>query len=225
MVKTKGIILNQIKYKETSIIVKIFTEELGIKSYIINSVRTKKPKYNPAIFQPLNVVDMVAYDKKTSSINYISELKLHCIFHNIIADPQKAFASIFVSELINKTIKEGETHENTFAFLFAQISNLNNPKTIDSNLFIIKFMLQFCHHLGFGIKNAQEMTRQLLKINRDLKFSSLEENFLNDLILTEDIQIPKDINTIEIIDKLLLYYRIHIPSIYYLKSFDILRIM
>ena len=44
--KTNGIVLNYIKYKETSIISKIYTKEFGLKSYLINGVRTKKGKFN-----------------------------------------------------------------------------------------------------------------------------------------------------------------------------------
>ena len=36
--KTKGIVLHYIKYKETSIIAKIYTENFGLKSYVQWSV-------------------------------------------------------------------------------------------------------------------------------------------------------------------------------------------
>ena len=42
--KTKGIVISFIKYKETSIIVKIYTEKFGIQTYIENGVRSSKGK-------------------------------------------------------------------------------------------------------------------------------------------------------------------------------------
>ena len=42
--KTRGLVLSYIKYKETSIICKIFTESFGIQSYIINGIRNSKSK-------------------------------------------------------------------------------------------------------------------------------------------------------------------------------------
>ena len=57
LIKTRGIVLGFIKYKETSVIVSIYTEAIGLKSYIVNAVRDKK---NRAIFfQPLTILDLV----------------------------------------------------------------------------------------------------------------------------------------------------------------------
>lgn len=42
--KTKGIVIRVVKYGETSVIVSIYTELLGIQSYIVNGVRTSSKK-------------------------------------------------------------------------------------------------------------------------------------------------------------------------------------
>ncbi len=39
---TQGIVLSHIKYRETSIIAKVFTEALGLQAYMVHGVRTKK---------------------------------------------------------------------------------------------------------------------------------------------------------------------------------------
>ena len=49
--KTKGIVLNFIKFKESSIICKIFTESFGLQSYIINGVRSSNKSKNMSLFQ------------------------------------------------------------------------------------------------------------------------------------------------------------------------------
>ena len=66
--KTHGIVLNYIKYKETSIIVKIYTESFGLTSYIVNGVRSKKARHKVAFFQPLTLLDMVVYHKKNTQL-------------------------------------------------------------------------------------------------------------------------------------------------------------
>ena len=42
--QTKGIVLSSIKYAESSIICRIYTESLGLQSYIVNGVRKRKAK-------------------------------------------------------------------------------------------------------------------------------------------------------------------------------------
>jgi DNA repair protein RecO (recombination protein O) len=44
VIKTRGIVLRAIKYSETSVIADIFTEQFGLRSYIISGVRTSKSK-------------------------------------------------------------------------------------------------------------------------------------------------------------------------------------
>ena len=79
IIKTKGIVLSYIKYGETSIICKIYTEENSIQSFIINGIRKSKSK-NTALYQPLTILDLVIYQrshqefkesKKQSLILYI----------------------------------------------------------------------------------------------------------------------------------------------------------
>ncbi len=60
LVKTRGIVLNFIKFRETSIIVRIYTEQLGLQSYIINSVRKKSPGSRMALFQPFTLPGQIS---------------------------------------------------------------------------------------------------------------------------------------------------------------------
>ena len=71
--KTRGIVLNYIKYGESSIIVKIYTEAFGLQTYIINGIRKQKSKWNIAYFQTLTLLQLVVYHKKNGKINRISE--------------------------------------------------------------------------------------------------------------------------------------------------------
>ena len=49
---------------------KIFTDSFGLQSYIINGIRNSKTK-NIALYQPLNILDMVVYYKKKKPQNKI----------------------------------------------------------------------------------------------------------------------------------------------------------
>ena len=42
IIKTNGIVLKYLKYKESSIICKIYTESHGLQSFIVNGVRSTK---------------------------------------------------------------------------------------------------------------------------------------------------------------------------------------
>jgi DNA repair protein RecO (recombination protein O) len=68
--KTQGIVINYVKYKESSIIAKIYTKEFGIQSYIENGVRSARAKNKIALFQPLTLLDLVIYHKEEGYSSY-----------------------------------------------------------------------------------------------------------------------------------------------------------
>ena len=78
--KTNGIVLNYIKYKETSIISKIYTKKFGLKSCIINGIRSKKGRFTLSSFKTLSLLDLVVYENKNSEIGRIKELKFDKIY-------------------------------------------------------------------------------------------------------------------------------------------------
>ncbi len=83
LVKTRGIVLNFIKFRETSIITRVYTEQLGPQTYIVNSVRKKGPGARIALFQPFTLLDMVVYTSPKGGITRISEYKCSYPFASI----------------------------------------------------------------------------------------------------------------------------------------------
>ena len=73
--KTRGIVFSYTEYRETSLIVKIYTELFGIQSYIVNGVRKKNAKLNVGWFQPLTLVELVVYHKERHGLQRISEIR------------------------------------------------------------------------------------------------------------------------------------------------------
>mgnify|MGYP005740669965 FL=1 len=58
IVSTQGIVLNKIKYKENSLIVKVLTRAAGICSFIARIGKGKKKKNISNYFQPLSVIEI-----------------------------------------------------------------------------------------------------------------------------------------------------------------------
>jgi DNA repair protein RecO (recombination protein O) len=92
--KTKGIVIGFIKYGDTSIIAKVYTELYGMQTYIVNGVRSKSSKNKIALFQPLTILDMVVYHKENRDIHRLSEVKCHVIFHSIPFNQKKISMAI-----------------------------------------------------------------------------------------------------------------------------------
>ena len=59
--KTKAIVLQTIKYGDSSLIVKMLTKESGVQSYMVKGVFGKKSKMKAALFQNMTVLNNVMY--------------------------------------------------------------------------------------------------------------------------------------------------------------------
>ena len=175
--KTNGIVLNYIKYKETSIISKIYTKEFGLKSYLINGIRTKKGKFNISSFQPLSLLDLVVYENKNSQIGRIKELKFDKIYFTNHHVQKKISICLFISEVLLKLITFQVPDKNQFNFVRNSLIELDKIVDNYENFHII-FLIKFSKYLGFEISNISDFSN--IKNENELVIS-----FLSEIIISE----------------------------------------
>ena len=175
--KTNGIVLNYIKYKETSIISKIYTKEFGLKSYLINGVRTKKGKFNISSFQPLSLLELVVYENKNSQIGRIKELKFDKIYFTNHHVQKKISICLFISEVLLKLITFQVPDKNQFNFVRNSLIELDKIVDNYENFHII-FLIKFSKYLGFEISNISDFSN--IKNENELVIS-----FLSEIIISE----------------------------------------
>lgn len=149
--KTRGIVLRTVKYGDTSAIVNIFTELFGVQSYMVNGVRSSKPKAKGNLLQPGNILDLVVYHYEQKSIQRISEFKLGYISASLQVNVVKNTVALYMIELLQKSLKEPEQHLELYFFAEDALQTLDKvPLTIAANI-PLYFTLKVAEHLGFRI--------------------------------------------------------------------------
>ncbi len=147
IIKTRGIILRTVKYSETSIIADIYTEGVGLRSYIISGVRTQRSKVAMGLLQVMSLVDIVAYDAP-GKLNRIKEIHAAHIYTALPFDVRRSSIGLFMAEVTRRTIRESEENEALFAFLFDIFQYLDVTVERFTNLHL-SFLLELSGHLGF----------------------------------------------------------------------------
>jgi len=220
LITTKGIVFRVTKYRETSIITNIFTEELGLNSYIVNGVRAAKGKHKIGYFEPLNLVEITAYHKPGRDIERIAEIKSAYTIHNIRQDVYKSAMSMFLVEVLNKCIIERDMNKPLFSFLYNAIVTLDQVKRNHS--FHLQFMLKLTSYLGFGIHDPNTFIEQS---NNESYYDHQEvKQLLKDLIeneLSQEPEISPD-HRQTILNDILFYYQVQL-EIPKLKSIEVLQ--
>ena len=158
--KTKGIVLNFIKFKESSIICKIYTESFGLQSYIVNGVRSSN-KTKMSLFQPLTILDLVVYNKSSVNIQRLKEMKIDVIYMTNHTDIKKISVCIFLSELLSKILSNEPNQNQKFNFLYNSFLIYDGLEKNIKN-FHIQFLLKLTKFFGFQISDSSQITKAYL---------------------------------------------------------------
>ena len=217
--KTRGIVLRYIKYQEASIIVHIFTEKLGLQSYIVNSVR-RKTSNKIALFQPLTLLDLVVYHSDKKQIQRIKEVRCYYAYEKIPWDIGKSAILIFLSEIFSKVIKEGSESEGLFDFINDSLITLDKMRVKTENFHLI-FLIKLSRYFGFFPGSPRQMMAEIhVSTNLSAQLKELEIVFLADI--DSEIQISNKARR-NILNIILAFYQSHFETFSEVKSVKILR--
>lgn len=219
--KTRGIALSYIKFKESSIIAKIFTEAFGMQSYIVNSVRSKKAKTKIALFQPLTMLDLVVYHNKRKDIHRISEMKCQYNFQTIPYNIKKTSIALFLTELLNQALREEGENEQLFIFLHESVLTLDFMNERFEN-FHLQFMILLSKYLGIMPESADGMLKELGHSKIADESFSANINFFIQSSFNQHLKLGKSIRN-EILIFFIDYYRFHYDSVKEFKSIQVLK--
>lgn len=167
IVTTKAIVLSSLKFGDTSLIVKCYTQDEGLKSYLIRGVlKAKKGGVKVAYFQPLTQLKIVANHNTKNNLNSIKEVQVSYPFKTIYNDIVKQSVVMFLSEILSYSIQEEEENSSLFTYLETAFIWLDIHDNVSN--FHLLFLLNLSGFLGFYPD---------LSDNDKLGFNLLEGNF------------------------------------------------
>ncbi len=220
LAKTRGIVLSYIKYRETSIIAKIFTEQFGMQTYLVNSVRSPNSKPKIAYFQPLTLLDMVVYYQRGKEISRISELRCSFNFHTLPFDIRKTTVALFIAEVLSQVLKEEDEPLELFQFLHEAIRHYDEQAENFMD-FHLSFLVQLTGYLGIRPASGAYILNETGRSTEPYRHLGV---FLDQLIQINTSPKP-DFDRLtrnSLIQILIDYYRSHYDSIKAIKSIKVL---
>ena len=152
LVKVNGLVIRSIKYRETSLIFDMYTEQYGLASFIVNGARKPRSRLPASLFQLTNWLEIVAYVKDPRSLNRVKEAQLILPYHDIPFDLHKSSIALFMTEVTQKTIRENEANKGLYHFIFDTYRHLDQTTGPVRDLHLI-FLLKLTQHLGFTPHN------------------------------------------------------------------------
>lgn len=147
---TPALVLHTTEYSETSVIAKVFTRQLGVRSYILKGVRKGGGRTKRNLLQPLSYLDMVVYVNPKTTLNYVKELAPHPSDSQFpIPNSQLENAlRFFMTELLYKTLREEEPDQELFDYIVSALEQLKDPVSAAHAQMPLVFLLRLTRYLG-----------------------------------------------------------------------------
>lgn len=237
LLKTRGIALHCIKYGDNSIIANVYTELFGRQAFMVKGIHGKKAGMKANLFAPLNLLELEVYHKKGHDIQQLKEAINMPAFNNIHTNPAKNAIAFFVAEVLYRMLREEEPNSPLYEFLHSAFQILDIETTKEASNFHLVFLAQLSKYVGFLPLNNFSAThnyfdllngsfvsekpshRHVLQLADSEVFTKL---FQCTFETSASLQIGKQ-ERFALLEKLIGYYKLHIPGMGKINSLQVLR--
>ncbi|MGM5469293.1 DNA repair protein RecO [Flavobacteriaceae bacterium LMO-SS05] len=232
LVKTNAIVLSKLNYRDNDLIVKCYTKQRGVVSYLIRgALKTQKGSSKTAYFQPLSLVLIDEQFRANRSLQSIKEVRIDYLYKTLHTDVLKSAIVMFLSEVLSSVLKEEEQNEQLYLFIENSLRCLDYEAEFSN--FHLLFLIQLTKFLGFYPDDQNKtnpyfnLSNGLFEPKKDVRYSISGENL--DL-LKQLLGINFDrLNTIKLNSKqrhsflnmLLLYFELQLGDFKKPKSLQI----
>ena len=232
LLTTNAIVLSKLKYRDNDLIVKCYTQQLGIVSFLLRSVlKSKKGHSKVAYFQLLSQLQLEVVYKNNRSLQVIKETKLNTIYTSLHSNVLKSSIVMFLSEVLSNTLKEEEKNETLYSYIETTLLWLDTHAEYSN--FHLLFLLNLTRYLGFhpDTKNINNpffnLSEGKFEVKSQGRYSISGENLtlLKQLLgTTFDTLSTVEINAKQrqsFLSMILLYFELHLGSFKTPKSLQI----
>ena len=230
LLSTRGLVLHTTPYLESSVVVKVFTRQLGVRSYIIKGVRGWGGRVKQNLLQPLSCLDMVVYNNEKTDLNYVKELSQllsHSATQPLSYSPTQNALRFFMTEVLYKALREAEP----MPALFDYVESINSSLITHHSSLPITFLLTVARHLGIEPFDNYCTREPLFDLQEGLFVSAPTETTLSPHLsetLHHYLNSPLSnihsplVERIALINALITYYHLHLSGFSHFHSHEIL---
>jgi DNA repair protein RecO (recombination protein O) len=234
--KSRAVVLHQLKYTDSGIIVQAYAREFGRISLIIKGMRTKKSGKQSVFFQPLTVLDIVFYQKESRSIQILRDFSTWYSPVEIYSDVRKSTVALFLSEILTTVLREESPNQAMFDYIENSIIYFDKTGEGFPN-FHIAFLIGLTSYLGFEPGPRSNLADRYFDLENGIFVSLPPEHgnyadpeisgiladfFRSSFDESKSVPLTGNIRN-EILETIIKFYSTHLPGLRKIKSLEVLR--
>ncbi|MCS6934886.1 MAG: DNA repair protein RecO [Chitinophagales bacterium] len=230
---SRAIVLQTIKYSETSIITKLYTDQHGLVSFIVKGVRSVRGKGKAVLFQPLNILHVTYAHRSNKNLQYLREYRQEYVYQSIPHQPLKTAVALFMLETLHRALRSEEADTALFDFVLQSFIRLDQQSLRpDFHLYFLVFLSRY---LGFAPRNNYSTDEPCFHLQDGIFVSAAhrsplvlpesESRYIYELLLADDYSAPPVHRHLDerrkTLRNLIRFYELHIEN-FHLYSPDVL---
>lgn len=235
METTEAIVIQTIKYGDSSLIAHCYTNNFGQQSYMLRGILKAKRKggLQKSYFQPLTILEIEAAQQPAERLGYIKEARIAFPYKKIPFAVHKSTLALFIAEILSEVLNE-ESQANLLLFKFLKKSFILLDQSDKIGNFHLFFLMKLTQHIGF-FPLIENLNHAYFDLKNGISTASAPaeyyvEGSLKSLWVTlcgmkfddlEHITIKKS-DKKRLLEQLLFYYQLHLQHFKSPKSISIL---
>ena len=156
---TRAIVLHHLRYGDSSLIVNLYTENMGRQTVFVKGAFSKKSPVHATMFQSLHLIETDLHHRANRQMQRVANVQVYHQFQSIPFDPVKNCIALFIAEILYKTLREEEANAGLFEFLLHAIQTLDLNEHGTANFHLV-FLVHYTRYLGIypNTENASDRT-------------------------------------------------------------------
>ncbi|MCI5674882.1 MAG: DNA repair protein RecO [Ezakiella sp.] len=187
-IKVEAIILNTIRWKDTSAISQILTDEFGRVPLVSQGVYLEKKYISPSSLQTLSISKLVV--SRGKNMFYLSEVESTNRMDILTKDYKSFLSAHIVIELLQKSLEEGFSIANIYPLTKAYLNSLGKN---DAFLLTAAWIFKFMSFMGYRplicgerldkyYLNSNGITKTSYDIGEYVIIDKLERDYIEHLL-------------------------------------------
>ncbi|MDE7114837.1 MAG: DNA repair protein RecO [Muribaculaceae bacterium] len=233
--KITGIVVDTVRHNDRHNIVTLFTRSRGRIAFLSPVGSGKAGRMRNARLMPLSVVEADVNIRQNRELQSLGSIMPAEVWRNIYFNPVKSSIALFLSEFLNRYLRDSSPDHVAWDFILASLRILDNTDKGLAN-FHIWFLIRFLDIAGIapdlsGYENgdAFDMRGGIPVVDEHIHKDILSPAETRLLVLLSRISVTNmrffrftGNDRRRLLDRILRYYAIHFPGLSGLKSPDVL---
>ena len=227
------IVLSTLRYKDNDLIIKAFSREIGLVSFIHRGVyKPKKGSTKSAFYQVLSQ-NLISTSAKNNDLKTVRDVTSNYLYTSLYTNVFKSSIAMFLSEVLSASIKEEHQNIALFEFLKTAFTYLDLSDHFAN--FHLFFLVKLSKFLGF-YPDFNENAPDSFNLRTGKFELNLQDNYVieGESALFMKAFLKSDFDSYESIkmnskqrndflNNLLLYFELHLIDFRHPKSLEVLK--